>query len=64
MLPKIKQHTKSFLKSKEPLGTPATQVLTNLEEAIRLHQQGKIHQAESIYRQLLEKNPKNSDALH
>ena len=46
------------------MGTPATQVLTNLEEAIRLHQQGKIHQAESIYRQLLEKNPKNSDALH
>ena len=46
------------------MGSPATQVLTNLEEAIRLHQQGKIHKAESIYRQLLEKNPKNSDALH
>ena len=63
MAKKIKLQTKSFLKAKGLLATPATRVTTYLEDAVAFHKQGKIDQAESIYRQLLEIDPKNSDAL-
>ena len=61
---KIKQYTNPFLKAKEPLATPTSQKLPNLQNAIALHQQGQLGQAESIYRQLLEIDPTNADALH
>ena len=63
MVQKIKLQTKSFLNAKGQLATLANPVTTYLEEAVAFHKQGKIDQAESIYRQLLELDPKNSDAL-
>ena len=41
-----------------------TFALPNLQDAIALHQLGQLGQAESIYRQLLQSDSKNSDALH
>jgi tetratricopeptide (TPR) repeat protein len=38
--------------------------LPNLQNAIALHQQGQLGQAESIYRQLLEIDSRNAVALH
>ena len=35
-----------------------------LDQAIALHQQGEFEQAESAYRQVLEKNPRDASALH
>ena len=61
---KIKQYTNPFLKAKEPLATPASQKLPNLENAVTLHQSGQLSQAEAIYRQLLGIDPTNADALH
>ena len=61
---KIKQYTNPFLKAKEPLDTPASQKLPNLENAVALHQKGQLGQAEAIYRQLLGIDPTNADALH
>ena len=61
---KIKQYTNPFLKSKEPLATSASQKLPNLENAVALHQQGQLGQAEAIYRQILNIEPRNANALH
>jgi protein O-GlcNAc transferase len=61
---KIKQYTNPFLKAKEPLATPTSQKLPNLENAVALHQKGQLGQAEAIYRQLLGIDPTNADALH
>jgi len=61
---KIKQYTNPFLKAKEPLATPTSQKLPNLENAVALHQKGQLSQAEAIYRQLLGIDPANPDALH
>jgi protein O-GlcNAc transferase len=61
---KIKQYTNPFLKAKEPLDTPTSQKLPNLENAVALHQKGQLGQAEVIYRQLLGIDPTNADALH
>ena len=61
---KIKQYTNPFLKAKEPLATPASQKLPNLENAVALHQKGQLGQAEAIYQQLLEIEPRNAEALH
>ena len=61
---KIKQYTNPFLKAKEPLATPISQKLPNLQNAIALHQQGQLGQAESIYQQLLEIDPRNAESLH
>jgi protein O-GlcNAc transferase len=36
----------------------------NLEKGLHLHQQGRLDQAEEIYRQILQFQPLNSDALH
>ncbi len=38
--------------------------LPNILDAIALHQQGMLGQAEARYRQLLEIEPRNADALH
>jgi predicted O-linked N-acetylglucosamine transferase (SPINDLY family) len=61
---KIKQYTNPFLKAKEPLATPTSRKLPNLENAVALHQKGQLSQAEAIYRQLLGIDPTNADALH
>ncbi len=37
---------------------------TNLEKGYALHQQGKLAEAEQIYSRILEREPKNFDALH
>ena len=61
---KTKQYTNPFLKAKEPLVVQGPSALPNLQSAIALHQQGNLGQAESIYRLILEVEPKNTDALH
>jgi len=61
---KIQQYTNPFLKAKEPLATPSSQELPNLQNAIALHQKGQLGQAEAIYIQLLGIDPTNADALH
>ena len=33
-------------------------------EAVALHQQGKLQEAQAIYESLINSNPKNADALH
>ena len=38
--------------------------LLNLQEAVSLHQSGKLQQAKVIYQQILELEPNNADALH
>jgi predicted O-linked N-acetylglucosamine transferase (SPINDLY family) len=61
---KIKQYTNPFLKAKDPLLASGSSALPNLQSAIALHQQGKLGQAQAIYQQLLEIDPRNADALH
>jgi tetratricopeptide (TPR) repeat protein len=61
---KFKQYTNPFLKARAPLAAPSYSTLPNLQSAIELHQQGRLGQAEAIYLQLLETNPRNADALH
>ena len=63
MSKKFKQYTNPFLKAKESLATD-TFALPHLQNAIALHQLGQLGQAEAIYRQLLEIDPKHADALH
>ena len=64
MAQKIKRYTNPFLSAKAALATPASQVISNLKGAIALQRQGKIGQAEAIYRQILELDPKNADCLN
>jgi predicted O-linked N-acetylglucosamine transferase (SPINDLY family) len=61
---KIKHYTNPFLKTKGPLIPQGSSALPNLQNAIALHQQGQLGQAEAIYLQLLQIQPKNADALH
>ena len=61
MARKIRQYTNPFLKAK---GAPEASVLPNLLDAIALHQRGMLSQAEASYRQFLEIEPRNADALH
>jgi tetratricopeptide (TPR) repeat protein len=46
------------------LVTPVAVAVPNIQEAIALHQHGQFGQAEEIYRQLLEIDPRKADALH
>jgi predicted O-linked N-acetylglucosamine transferase (SPINDLY family) len=64
MARKIRQYTNPFLKSKGPLFAPEPASLPNLLDAIALHRQGIVGQAEAIYRQLLDIEPRNAEALH
>ena len=61
---KIKQYNNPFIRAKEPLEAQGFSALPNLQNAIALHQQGKLGQAEAIYRQLLETDSRNAVALH
>ena len=64
MTRKIRQYSNPFLKAKGPLLAPEASAPPNLGDAIALHQQGKLGQAEVIYRQFLEIEPRSADALH
>jgi predicted O-linked N-acetylglucosamine transferase (SPINDLY family) len=61
---KIKQYTNPFLKPKGEMFAPSLPFPPTLQSAIKLHQQGQHANAEVIYRQILQVQPKNSDALH
>jgi tetratricopeptide (TPR) repeat protein len=61
---KIKQYTNPFTKAKGLLVAQGSSVLPNLQSAIALHQKGQLGQAQAIYVQLLEIDPRNADALH
>ena len=61
---KIKKFTNPFLKAKGPLVPHESFSLLNLQNAIALHQQGQLDQAEAIYLKLLQFDPKNADVLH
>ena len=61
---KNKQFTNPLLKVKVPLVAQGSSALPNLQNAIALHQQGQIGQAEAIYLQLLQIDSRNADVLH
>ena len=65
MARKDKKFTSLFLKIKDGKRRPtANQGNANIQNAIALHQQGKLEQAEQIYQKLLAFNPINSEVLH
>ncbi len=64
MTPKQKQYTSPFIKPKGSLTASGFFAASILQEAISLHKQGKLDQAELIYIQLLEVQPKNADVIH
>jgi predicted O-linked N-acetylglucosamine transferase (SPINDLY family) len=65
MARKNKKFTSPFLKRIDGKRLPiAKQGKTNLQNAIALHQQGELQQAEQIYQKLLAVNPINSEVLH
>jgi len=64
MVKKSRQYTNPFLKAKEPKLGSIAPAIPSLQDALALHQQGRLDQAELIYRQLLENEPTNADALH
>jgi predicted O-linked N-acetylglucosamine transferase (SPINDLY family) len=61
---KIKKYTNPFFKAKGPLLVQGSSPIPNLQSAFALHQQGQLGQAEAIYQQLIEIDPRNADALH
>jgi predicted O-linked N-acetylglucosamine transferase (SPINDLY family) len=65
MARKNNKFTSSILNSKDGRSmSKANQSKTNIQDAIALHQQGELDQAENIYQQLLVANPINSEVLH
>ena len=65
MAHKNNKFTSSILNSKDGRSlSKANQSKTNIQDAIALHQQGELDQAEKIYQQLLVANPINSEVLH
>ena len=64
MASKSRKYTNPFLKAKVPSAVSVAVALPNLQDAIALHQQGQLAQAEAIYRQILGLVPSNADALH
>ena len=64
MVRNIKKYTNPFLKVKEPLNTLLPSDFPNLNDALALHQQGKLGQAEAMYGQLLEIEPRSANVLH
>jgi predicted O-linked N-acetylglucosamine transferase (SPINDLY family) len=61
---KIKQYKNPFFKGKHQMVQPVASPPQNIQDAIAFHRQGKLGQAEAIYRQILGISPLNADALH
>ena len=64
MTKKSRNYTNPFLKEKVPLVVSVVTSLPSLQDAIALHQQGQLGQAEALYRKILESFPNNSAVLH
>ena len=68
MVRKINKYSNPFLKAKGPLAAPVAApngaAIPNLHEAVALHQQGMLDQAQKIYQSLLTLEPRNANALH
>ena len=47
-----------------PRRTPGGAVAQRIEQAIALHRQGRLEDAEALYRQVLRRDPRQADALH
>ena len=62
MVKKYKQYGNPLLKAQVPL-LPSSPP-PSLQRAVELHQLGRLDQAEAVYRQLIEIEPRNADALH
>src|SRR5713226_5950720 len=61
----IEQELRSLLSSPDPMGGAGSADLHSvLEEALSLHQRGKLGEAAALYRNILAQNPNNADALH
>ena len=61
---KNKKYTNPFFKANSPLVAHQVSSLANIQEAIALQQQGRLAQAEAIYRKILAIEPENANALH
>ena len=57
----LKNNPKFKPRGHKPRSAP---VLTSIDQGIVLHQMGKLQEAEIIYRDVLNLNPRNPDALH
>ena len=54
------KHTRSHLKKRKQVAGPHT---GSLQQALALHQAGRLPEAEAVYRQILQKEPSHPDAL-
>jgi protein O-GlcNAc transferase len=57
------RYSNPFIKARQSTSKDQP-LLLNLKKAIDLHQQGKIEQAESIYREIISTHPNQPDAYH
>ena len=64
MARKNRHYTNPFLKATGSMLAHSASKLPKLQDAITLHQIGRLEQAESLYRKLLEIDPRNAAALH
>ena len=64
MTRKTRQYTNPFLKGGKSQAAPVVPPQPDLQRAVGLHQQGDLVQAQAIYRQILEIDPRNPDALY
>jgi tetratricopeptide (TPR) repeat protein len=60
----IEQELRSLLGSPDPIGGAISAVPSVPEEALSLHQEGKLGEASALYRKILAQNPNRADALH
>ena len=54
---------KGIAKAK-PVSPATAKAQARLNEAVALHQQGRLEQAKQIYEEILQVNAKHADALH
>ena len=64
MARKSQQYTNPFLKAKVRSAPTGDISRSTINDAISLHQQGRLSEAKAIYELILKADPKNSDALH
>jgi tetratricopeptide (TPR) repeat protein len=61
---KLKQYTNPFIKTKEPVAGSGKTVNSILHSAVALHKQGELNEAETLYKKILEVEPKKANAIH